>query len=139
MPEPIVTYGPWRIACDPAATREVCSRIDPGPLVCGCAFCRNFALVGERHLPGELVELVRSLGLRPVWAREVYDLGPAPDVGRLTGGWYHFVGRVLEAPKHKRTQSVDPAECIPYHVDFSTHPTAPAEEFGGLSVLQMDF
>jgi len=58
-----ITVGPYAITYDRSATIEAHSRIAaPGPELCGCWYCRNWAEGRSRLLPTAIgVILVRRL------------------------------------------------------------------------------
>jgi hypothetical protein len=64
---------------------------------CGCVYCRNFATQRGSAYPKSFRELLLKMGIDPDKEGEVYDMmGPFEDRIRPTGGWFYFVGELLE-------------------------------------------
>ena len=64
---------------------------------CNCIYCRNFAAQrGDVYPPGFLA-LLDHLGIDPNKEGEVFDMA-GPDERRIrpTGGWFYFVGELVE-------------------------------------------
>lgn len=101
METKLVIIGPWRIAVDVEATRLAYSQCTVGGAeICSCVTCRNYRQVRNQALSPEFVRLLEDLGIAPNREGEAYYLAPDGDDNKLHvyGGWYHFVGRILEAP-----------------------------------------
>jgi hypothetical protein len=64
---------------------------------CGCVHCRNFAVQRDDVYPQAFRALLDNLGIDPSKEGEVYDkVGPFDDKIRATGGWFYFVGALIE-------------------------------------------
>jgi hypothetical protein len=64
---------------------------------CNCACCRNFAAQRATVYPKKFLSLLAQLGIDPDKEGEVYDMiGPFEDRIRPTGGWFYFVGELVE-------------------------------------------
>jgi hypothetical protein len=64
---------------------------------CGCVHCRNFAAQRETIYPHAFLALLGKLGINPNEEGEIYDaVGPFDWRSRPTGGWFYFVGEVVE-------------------------------------------
>jgi hypothetical protein len=72
---------------------------------CGRVHCRNFAAQRDSIYNNEFRDLLNQLGVDSNKEGEVYDkVGPF-DVGiRPTGGWFYFVGQLVE-PVEKMMQT----------------------------------
>jgi hypothetical protein len=89
----------WKLICDPGCTREAYFRSSRGAHDCPCTGCRNFLAVRDDFYPSSFLGLLNSLGINKHKEAEVHDLGPKGEL-RIYGGWYHFIGRVVEDPSH---------------------------------------
>ena len=90
--------GDQEIRHDRDRTQLVYSGIEKGDAdECGCIYCRNFAAQRESAYPESFKRLLDQLGIDPAKEGEVYEAGPA-EGGRFTyGGWFYFVGEMIEA------------------------------------------
>jgi hypothetical protein len=101
---------------------------------CGCVHCRNFAAQRDTVYPNEFRDLFSRLGIDSNKEGDVYDkVGPFDLRTRPTGGWFYFVGQLIE-PGEKLVQAGDfqywlqpsfprPPACFGEHVaaiEFST-------------------
>jgi hypothetical protein len=70
----------------------------PGAEKCTCISCKNFAAQRSRVYPKEFLQFLRELGVDPIKEREAfdYDFGPENLHMRLYGGWFLFVGELIE-------------------------------------------
>ena len=68
-----------------------------GANCCGCVCCRNFAAQRTQVYPQAFRILLDNLGIDPNKEGEVFDeMGPFDDRIRPTGGWFFFVGELIE-------------------------------------------
>lgn len=78
---------------DRAATAAYYQTIAQGDAdVCGCSFCRNFALQRSTAFPTDFMRLLDQLGIDADKEAEAFDWGPVGDGLRRYGGWFCFVG-----------------------------------------------
>jgi hypothetical protein len=64
---------------------------------CKCVYCRNFAAQRATVYPPAFRAFLDQLGIDPNKEGEVYDMtGPFEDRIRPTGGWFYFVGELIE-------------------------------------------
>jgi hypothetical protein len=64
---------------------------------CPSITCRNFAALRATIYPPTFRVLLDQLGIDPDKEGEVYDkVGPFDDKLRPTGGWFYFVGELIE-------------------------------------------
>ena len=63
---------------------------------CGCSYCRNFAAQRNLAYPEAFRTLLDQLGIYSRKEGEAYEMGPARDGTRLYGGWFFFVGELIE-------------------------------------------
>ena len=64
---------------------------------CGCIHCRNFAAQRASVYPLSFRNLLSQMGIDPAKEGEVFDCaGPFEDKIRQTGGWFYFVGELVE-------------------------------------------
>jgi hypothetical protein len=65
---------------------------------CTCIYCRNFAAQRATVYPPAFLMPLDQLGIDPNKEGEVFDVvGPADWKVRPTGGWFYFVGELVEA------------------------------------------
>ncbi len=64
---------------------------------CGCIYCRNFAAQRANIYPPAFRALLDQLGIDPNKEGGMHDeIGPFEDKVRPTGGWFYFVGELIE-------------------------------------------
>jgi hypothetical protein len=64
---------------------------------CNCIYCRNFATQRATVYPESFRGLLLRIGIDPLKEGEIYDMvGPFDDRVRPTGGWFYFVGELIE-------------------------------------------
>lgn len=64
---------------------------------CNCIYCRNFASQRATVYPPSFRGLLLQIGIDPLKEGEIYDMvGPFDDRVRPTGGWFYFVGELIE-------------------------------------------
>jgi hypothetical protein len=91
------TFGKWKFTCDEASTREAYSQAKAGSAeACSCNGCRNFVEVRDQFFPPPFVEFLESLGIDPRKDGEVVHYGRQTAGFHIYGGWFHFVGVLLE-------------------------------------------
>jgi hypothetical protein len=88
--------GDQLIRFDREATVAAYSQVEQGGADrCSCSGCRNFALLRDKIYPDTFRELLDKLGIDPKKEGEAVHYGPKGD-GHLYGGWFYFVGEVIE-------------------------------------------
>jgi hypothetical protein len=90
--------GDQRILYDREATVTAYNSLLSGDADrCNCVHCRNFAAQRATVYPTAFRALLDQLGIDPNKEGEVYDMvGPFEDRIRPTGGWFYFVGELIE-------------------------------------------
>jgi hypothetical protein len=64
---------------------------------CNCIHCRNFSVQRSTAHPEAFRGLLQRMGIDPYKEGEVYDMvGPDDRKIRPTGGWFYFIGEVVE-------------------------------------------
>jgi hypothetical protein len=64
---------------------------------CACVHCRNFAAQRAKLYPPDFLVLLDQFGIDPNKEGEVFDeVGPFEQSNRPTGGWFYFVGMLME-------------------------------------------
>jgi hypothetical protein len=64
---------------------------------CNCVYCRNFAAQRATAYPESFRALLLRIGIDPNKEGEVFDMvGPFGDRIRPTGGWFYFVGELVD-------------------------------------------
>ncbi len=90
--------GDQLIRYDPQATAAAYSNLPSGGSDrCKCVYCRNFAAQRATVYPPAFRTLLDQIGIDPGKEGEVYDkVGPFEEKIRPTGGWFYFVGELIE-------------------------------------------
>ena len=133
----------WQIECNPEATRAAYAPLPIGTN-CSCDQCRNFNAAADQTFPLEFIALADSMGIDPSkpaelchWSRESSGL-------YLTGGWFHFVGRIVsggDAMQHPDgTGSIQYQFLAPgIEVGLTRHTGLVPGTFAELAVCQLEF
>ena len=97
--------GDQLVSYDTEATAAAYSEISNGGAErCGCAYCRNFIPQRARAYPPEFINLLSQLGIDFAKEGEVFHYGPSNGASQLYGGWFYFVGRLVEAGGRAKTE-----------------------------------
>jgi hypothetical protein len=133
----------WRIECDPGATRAAYASLPVGT-GCSCDQCRNFDAAEGKTFPPEFVALAASIGIDPVKPSELLHWCREPSGLYLTGGWFHFVGRIVSgADSHENEDGTGIVRQVALasgvEVGVSRHARLVPKTFAGLSISQLEF
>ena len=133
----------WHLECDPDATRSAYVPLPVGA-ECSCDQCRNFTAAAGRTFPPEFTALADSLGIDPTKPAELLHLCREPSGLYLTGGWFHFVGRIVSgADAHEHADGTGVIQYQPLgpgiEVGFCRHVSLLPDTFSGLAVTQLEF
>jgi len=63
---------------------------------CGCSGCRNFIAARAQAFPGTFRTFLAELGIDPNKEGEAIHYGPVEPSLHFYGGWFYFVGELLE-------------------------------------------
>jgi|SRR5579864_2566128 len=63
---------------------------------CSCSGCRNFAQLRDDVYPKEVRDLLNTLGIDAIKEAEAVHDGPVKGNLHHYGGWFYFVGEILE-------------------------------------------
>ena len=74
---------------------------------CSCSGCRNFARLRHDVYPEAFRDLLNTLGVDPKKEGEAVHYGPKETGRHLYGGWFYFVGEVVEAGERSSNASDD--------------------------------
>lgn len=90
--------GDQLIRYDREATAAAYSAIPYGDADrCACIYCRNFAAQRANAYPSDFRALLERLGIDSNKEGEVYDAAGTHECSaRPTGGWFYFVGELIE-------------------------------------------
>lgn len=91
----ILEAGRWKIDCDPTTTATCYSSLPVG-VDCSCADCRNFMAALDRAFPVEFRSIAGDLGVDIRKPAELSHCGREAAGLHLSGGWFHFVGALLQ-------------------------------------------
>jgi hypothetical protein len=70
---------------------------------CGCAGCRNFIATREQAFPGAFRNFLSELGIDLNKDGEAIHYGPVDNGLHFYGGWFYFVGKLIEAGERLAT------------------------------------
>jgi len=133
----------WLVEYDCDATRQGYAQM-PSGTGCSCFGCRNFDAAVGHTFPNQFFELAHALGIdvtKPaqlyLWRRELPGLW-------LNGGWFHFVGSLLEGRDASQWSgnvgTLELEEYVPgLEIGLSSEIALVAKEFEGATVVQMEF
>jgi hypothetical protein len=128
----------WKLTCDPNRTREAYIRASRGAHDCPCSSCRNFLVVRDEFYPSSLLGLLDSLGINKHKEAEVYEMGPKGK-GRLYGGWYHFIGRVVEDPGRPTVLIGEKPKSAAWEIRFLQKKDLALDTFEAPELVQLEF
>ncbi|WP_068135009.1 hypothetical protein [Roseimaritima ulvae] len=125
----------WRIEYDRSATVAMLARMPTsGPDSCHCAPCKNWAATRRNILPVEFQALLEELGIPLDREIEIIHFGRLESGQHFYGGWYHFVGHVLEGEQelapHLRVDS--------FAWFFHAKPALLTDASAGLPIVQLE-
>jgi hypothetical protein len=133
----------WVIEFDKVSTEAFYAKLLTPSESCDCLYCLNFEKAVS-NLPAELVDLLTMLGVDQNKAAEVYELYEIEKGLHLYGGWYHFVGRIVEGNDSfielddKTRQAEFQQLENDFYIGFTTNINLLAKEFP-TPVLQIEF
>lgn len=97
--------GDQLVAHDTAASVAAYAEITNGGAErCGCLYCRNFIPQRSRAYPPEFINLLSRLGIDFTKEGEVFHCGTLDNGSQLYGGWFYFVGTLIEAGNRAKTE-----------------------------------
>ena len=92
-----VRVSNWVVEVDPIETsRAHAARPKGSPESCDCLHCRNFVAARPTVYPVEFTELLDVLGVPADRESEIWHGGEVAPGRHFYGGWFHFVGTVIE-------------------------------------------
>jgi len=141
-----VQFARWTVSCDPELTRTAYTAVTVGgPEGCRCDPCRNFAARRKDTYPPQALELFERLGIEPTREAEIYHLARLESGRHLYGGWFHFVGAILDGRDAARQVSektwqpdLEPVS-DGFDLGFTSKTALVPKPFAGLPVVQVEF
>ena len=118
----ILHIDPWIIKYDKEATLQAYDQIEIGdPERCGCGHCLNFAAARREIYPEKVKKIFEKLGIDYKKEVEVYHLQRIKPGWYYYGGWFHFVGTIVEVVNNLVPLDVngEPVDYVPINKDFS--------------------
>jgi len=98
--------GDQLIRYDREATDAAYAQVEQGGAGrCSCSGCRNFVLLRDKIYPDAFRELLDKLGIDAMKEAEAVHDGPVKDNLHHYGGWFYFVGEILEKGEHLRNMT----------------------------------
>jgi hypothetical protein len=141
-----VNFARWTLGCNLESTKERYAGLTTGaPEQCGCEPCRNFAAQRAEVYPAAVLELFESLGIEANREAEIYHMARLKLGKHLYGGWFHFVGSILDGQDAAVRVSENlwrPAlEKVSdgFSLGFTSRLALVPKSFDGLQVVQLEF
>jgi hypothetical protein len=113
---------------------------------CECNQCRNFDAAAGQTFPAEFLALLDELGVDPTKPVELCHWCREPSGLYLTGGWFHFIGSILEGEdvvkrsEKTGTGTLQFEELVPgLEFGFTVSLALVREVFQGLPLVQLEF
>jgi len=117
---------------DREATVSVYSSLaQGGATLCLCNSCENFTRLRSQAYPPEFVSLLETLGVDPTKEGEAYECGKDGTGLYIYGGWFHFLGRVVQTGPEADVNG------FKYWFDLTGPPAG--EEFRGGAASAIEF
>ena len=127
--------GDQTIRFDRAATLAIYAIIDKGfPEECDCVSCKNFVSQRDVVYPPSFLALLDQLGIDPCKESEAFECGPFAEGTHVYGGWFHFVGEIVDLGE-QNLQASD----SPYFEYFFTTVGARPSAFHGRPSIALEF
>ena len=109
----------WLIKYDRVSTFEAYKKIDKGnPEKCNCKYCLNYIAARDKAYPEDFLKMLIKFGVDHNKETEVFYLNKFKTGLHDYGGWFHFVGEIIESAIDK---SGDYIECISRDKNISWH------------------
>ena len=140
----MLSIDQWQVNADVEATRDVYDRTSRGaPANCSCAYCRNFAALGDAAFPPSFRELAGKLGIDYHKAAEIFEWSDFRDGQTGYGGWFHFVGTIQEGPVEEWSGAISQWPLYEVTYDFKIVIGLGRQmvfpEFGDRPLVKVDF
>ena len=135
----------WRLQCQPEATRRTLAGCVGSPEPCDCKACRNFAAARHLIYPPTALQLFAHLGINATCESEIYSWAPDPAGRHIDGGWFHFIGTLLDGPDAMVTvtETMRRRDLLPvaerFKLGFTTHLGLVPPCFGDAPTVQLEF
>jgi hypothetical protein len=127
--------GGFVVEHDREATVAAYSRITvPGPEVCGCWNCRNWAAGRDQLVPAAVRDLLALLGVPLAGEIEVWEVSDE-QFTHLYGGWYMVVGRIAARPPEGGREFTLGG----WQMSWSSGTTYDVPQFAGHNVCELHF
>jgi hypothetical protein len=118
--------------CDVAVTRKAYETILAGGVeTCECTGCKNFLAQRDTVFPDEVLSLFNDLGVDYKRDTEIYHTALLEPGLHLYGGWFHFVGTILNEP-------IGPATVHNFTIDFIANRDLAAKAFANHPLVQIE-
>jgi hypothetical protein len=141
-----LSFARWSLSSDMESTKERYVGLSTGaPEECGCEPCRNFAAQRTGVYPAAVLELFESLGIEANREAETYHMARLKSGKHLYGGWFHFVGSILDG----QDAAVQVSESLwrpaleeiadGFSLGFTSKLALVPKSFDGLQAVQLEF
>lgn len=102
-----------------------------GASECSCSGCDNFACIRTQAYPPEFIRILSVLGIDPLKEDEAFEYGRDDQGLHIYGGWFHFVGEVVQLGQRVDLDGFqfwfDPFEQVPQNDLFEPGPVSAIE------------
>jgi hypothetical protein len=141
-----LSFARWGLSSDMESTKGRYTGLTTGaPEQCGCEPCRNFAAQRAEVYPAAALQLFESLGIEANREAEIYHMARLKSGKHLYGGWFHFVGSILDG----QDAAVQVSENLwrpaleeisdGFSLGFTSKLALVPKSFDGLQVVQLEF
>ena len=133
-----LNFGPYRIRCDPEATRVAYTKSPK--FTCECPYCKNFIAAWPIIYADEVGNFYKMLGIATCHEDELSQFQSLKNGSQAHSGWAYTVGELITPPfgcvNHLVTSPEDSRQ---FNVSFSSNFHRAGEPFMDLPTLKMDF
>lgn len=104
--------GDQLVRYDREATVEAYRKVASGGAEqCGCSYCRNLVAQRDSVYPKAFKEILDQFGIDLHKEGEAYEMAPVGNGLHLYGGWFFFVGELIEKGE-KQTELAQDFQCF---------------------------
>ncbi len=130
----------WKIEYDPSQTIELYNKIEQGGANhCHCDYCKNFNENRDVLFPLNFRSILIQLGINPNKEVEAYHIKSINQNEQLYGGWFHFVGNLVEAKYNNLRECRFKEFSKGFFLCLTSTIELPNPEFKNLNLVQLEY